>query len=202
MYKEDLKQSLIWHSNLSYDDNFLETRSGMDHRGLVWKQLWKMTLFWSEIVSGLWQPGGTPQQEFLGVPLREHSTRVVSRRKHWNRQHFHQTSIFFLFKKYTQCLRYLTLSGQKFPRHSLYSLSWFIWRGCHLTLLGVTYRIMQPRCQANEFYKNYNGRNDEGQSERSNTLRRPAVFSYQADCYFLGIITESFICLFFTPGGI
>ena len=35
MYKEDLKQSLIWHSNLSYDDNFLETRSGMDHRGLV-----------------------------------------------------------------------------------------------------------------------------------------------------------------------
>ena len=29
MYKEDLKQSLIWHSNLSYDNNFLETRWGM-----------------------------------------------------------------------------------------------------------------------------------------------------------------------------
>ena len=52
---------------------------------------------------------------------------------------------------------------------------------------------MQPRCQANEFYKNYNGRNDEGQSERSNTLRRPAVFSYQADCYFLGIMHLSML---------
>ena len=35
MFKEDLKQSLSWHSNLSYEDNFLETRSGMDFRGLV-----------------------------------------------------------------------------------------------------------------------------------------------------------------------
>ena len=51
MYKEGLKQSL-WDSNLSYDDNFLETTSGMDFRGLVKKQLWKMTLFWSEIASG------------------------------------------------------------------------------------------------------------------------------------------------------
>ena len=61
---------------------------------------------------------------------------------------------------------------------------------------------MQLRCQANEFYKNYNGRNDEGQSQRSNILRGSAVFSYQADCYFLGIITESCICVFFTRGGI
>ena len=64
---------------------------------------------------------------------------------------------------------------------------------------------MQLRCQANEFCKNYNGRKDERSSQRSNMsniVRRPAVFSYQADCYFLGIITESCICVFFTPGGI
>ena len=45
-------------------------------------------------------------------------------------------------------MRYLTLSGQKFPRRSLYSLSWFIWRGCNLTLLGLTYRLISYRAGA------------------------------------------------------
>ena len=41
-----------------------------------------------------------------------------------------------------------------------------------------------------------------GNDKKSNILRRPAVFSYQAHCYFLGIITESLFVYFFTPSGI
>ena len=42
----------------------------------------------------------------------------------------------------------------------------------------------------------------QGNDKKSNILRRPAVFSYQAHCYFLGIITESLFVYFFTPSGI
>ena len=48
MYKEDLQQSLIWHSNLSYDNNFLETRSGMA---------------WSENSCGKWHFFGLKERQ-------------------------------------------------------------------------------------------------------------------------------------------
>ena len=41
---------------------------GMDFRGLVWKRVWIITFFWSEIGSGFQEPGGTPHQEFPGAP--------------------------------------------------------------------------------------------------------------------------------------
>ena len=34
----------------------------MDFRGQVWKRVCNMTLFWSEIGSGIGEPGGTPQR--------------------------------------------------------------------------------------------------------------------------------------------
>ena len=158
MYKEELKQSLIWHSNLSYDD------IGRDQE---WNRVWILEV-WSENSCGKWyflvwnsvrilRTGRhTPTRILSSTPRGTYYASSVSK-KTLKSVALSPGVIFFLFKKYTQCLRYLTLGGQKFPRHSLYSLSWFIWRGCHLTLLGLTYRIMRPRCQANEFYKNSNG---------------------------------------------
>ena len=35
-------------------------RTGMGFRGQVWKRVWKMTFFWSEIGSGFEEPGRTP----------------------------------------------------------------------------------------------------------------------------------------------
>ena len=34
----------------------------MDFRGQVWKRVCNMTLFWSEIGSGIGEPGSTPQR--------------------------------------------------------------------------------------------------------------------------------------------
>ena len=35
-------------------------KTGMDFRGLIWKRVWKITFFSSEIGSGFEEPGGTP----------------------------------------------------------------------------------------------------------------------------------------------
>ena len=44
-------------------------KTGMDFWGQVWKRVWKMTIFWSEVGSGLVEPGVVhPYQEFPGVP--------------------------------------------------------------------------------------------------------------------------------------
>ena len=94
MYKEDLKQSLIWHSNLSYDNIFLETRSGM---AWVWPGLKTVVendtfLVWKSVrILRTWRH--SPTRIPRSTPW-AHTTRVVSRRKHRNLQHFHQTSIF------------------------------------------------------------------------------------------------------------
>ena len=50
-------------SNLSNDDWISERlglRMGMEFRDQVWKRMWKMTFFSSEIGSGFGEPGGTP----------------------------------------------------------------------------------------------------------------------------------------------
>ena len=43
-------------------------KTGMDFWGQVWKRVWKMTIFWSKVGSGLVEPGVVhPYQEFPGV---------------------------------------------------------------------------------------------------------------------------------------
>ena len=35
---------------------------GLDFRGQVWKRVWEMTIFWSELGSGFGEPGGSRLQ--------------------------------------------------------------------------------------------------------------------------------------------
>ena len=53
-------------SNLSNDNKVSAERpglkTGMDFGGLVWKRVWKITFFLSDIEAGFGEPGGTPPQ--------------------------------------------------------------------------------------------------------------------------------------------
>ena len=53
-------------SNLSNDNKVSGQRpglkTGMDFGDLVWKRVWKITFFLSDIEAGFGEPGGTPPQ--------------------------------------------------------------------------------------------------------------------------------------------
>ena len=50
---------------------------GMDFRGLVWKQAWKMTFFGLKKGQDLKNWAAHPCQEFPGVPTKGHQGQVV-----------------------------------------------------------------------------------------------------------------------------
>ena len=50
---------------------------GMDFRGLVWKQAWKMTFFGLKKGQDLKNRVAHPCQEFPGVPTQRHQGQVV-----------------------------------------------------------------------------------------------------------------------------
>ena len=50
---------------------------GMDFRGLVWKQVWKMTFFGLKKGQDLKNRAAHPCQEFPGVPTQGHQGQVV-----------------------------------------------------------------------------------------------------------------------------
>ena len=50
---------------------------GMDFRGLVWKQAWKMTFFGLKKGQDLKNRAAHPCQEFPGVPTQGHQGQVV-----------------------------------------------------------------------------------------------------------------------------
>ena len=75
MNKKEIEIYQLWNAfeemfclcpNLSNDDIGLKT--GMDFRGQVWKQMWKMTFFGLKYGQDLENRVAHPHQTFLGVP--------------------------------------------------------------------------------------------------------------------------------------
>ena len=73
----DLKNVFCLLANLSDNDIISAKSSGL-------KTGVKNDVFWSEIGSGFEEPGGTPHQEFPGVPRRDFKTFQIISKTHWD----------------------------------------------------------------------------------------------------------------------